>query len=556
MRVVVSKILIVLISFHLVGAPIAEAKSKGAQANILMIASAIAAPAVLVQCKKKISSWIFLGTAGYFLALELFGSRSHKNDSDKILEQYKGKSASAKQIEALEAAAESAERAAQSGDKRSKRFKMVALGYGAAAAAALVEAFLAMPGTAPKKTPPCIKPDRETGSCTKGSCGGANVGEPPLASSSGATLAGGFGDGLRENKEKTEVSPENALSWRGIKSLFSKAWKWIKQTIDSGYTRAAVFGAMAAMAFFASSSTKNDADKLRGQAKHYRKLAAKMRRRLGLEPGLAEGTLQYIPPVSKKATAETDPDPAVAFGGPCIVGAPGQFPQEDDNCACKKTNTCKKAELPQANYPQFASASSELNEVGSLLKKDADKVYRGELAGAGNLSDAKLTQAAARVNKLKKRLWGLAENHLKKEGQKMNGALLEQAYGDRLKRVINSDFKNLSSPQKSQLAALSPAFVGGERKSQSEAVKKKVGTVPSQNKNVISGGGGSIRSGQKNLGGINFLADADKEEVPESEEALEEVGESDKDIQDKAVHKGEERSIWKILSIRYLKSFF
>ena len=541
-----NKILTFLIVFHLVGAPVAQAKN--ATANILMIGTAVAAPAVLMQCKTKPSAWIFLGTAGYFLASELFGSKKQKDDSGAILEEYKGKEASEKQIEALEAAADSAERAAQEGDKRSKRFKMVALGYAAAAAAALVEAYLAMPGSSPKP-PGCIRPDTETGACTKGSCGGVGGAAAGAATGIGATQAGKAGDGLRGGA----ANPSKPLSWGGVTSMFSKAWGWIKKTIDSGITRGAVFGAMGAMALLASSGTKKDADTMRKQAKHYRDLAAKMRRRLGLEKGLSEGTIQYIPPVGGQATAPRE-ESKEAFGGSCIVGAPGQFPQEDPTCACRKTNTCKKAALPQVDYPQFTGVASDLNEVGALIKKDADKVYSGDLAGAGNLSDATLSQAAAKVGNIKKRLWNLAEKKLNKQGgKKMNGALLEQAYGSRLRRAINSDFNRLSAAGKSQLAAISPAFVNGDPQPQQGGEKGKAASTA--NNNTLAGGGGINSAGNKGLGGMEFLAGDEKEEMVE-EVPQEETGDPNKDIPDKAVHKGEERSIWDILSIRYLKSFF
>ena len=546
MKGILAKILTCIISFHLVCAPVAEAKSKNTKVNILMIATAVAAPLVLIQCKKKISTWIFLGTAAYFLATELSGSKKQKDDSGKILDKYKGKGASEKQIEALESAAKGTERAAKEADDRSKRFKMVGMGFGAAAAAALVEAFLATKGTAPKKKPPCILPDKETGDCTKGSCGGGGVDIPSI----GGTFSS-------SDTEENEVDTNNALSWGGVKSFFSKAWNSIKKAIDNGYIRAAIFGALAGLAFMASSGTKKDAEKLGKRAKHYRDLAAKMRRRLGLEKGLSQGQLQYIPPVSKQASAPEKSKP-VATGnqeGSCVVGAPGQYPQEDPTCACKKNNSCKKAELPKVNYPQFTGVSSDLNEVGALLKGDADKVYSGDLSETGNISDAKLSKLAAKVDNVRKRLWGLAENEFKKRGKKMNGALLEEAYGARLKRAINSDFNKMSAADKGRLAAISPAFLNGTV-TPKESDVKKVMTSP-QTKNELVGGGSMARSGSKALGGIEFLgAEETVEEVIEEGPGKEESYTSDKDIKDKAVHKGSDRSIWKIISIRYLKSFF
>ena len=196
--------------------------------------------------------------------------------------------------------------------------------------------------------------------------------------------------------------------------------------------------------------------------------------------------------------------------------------------------------------------------MGTLIKGDADKVYNGDLSGAGELSDAKLSKMAAKMDNVKKRLWALAENHSKRQGKKINGALLEKAYGDQLKRAINSDFKKMSAADRSRLAAISPAFIEGGLPVKTADVKEKGGASSSPSiSNALSGGAGMASSGQLPIdtSGVDFLGSEEEEtELPEVEGAM--IEPSDKDVEDKAVHKGEQRSIWDILSIRYLKSFF
>ena len=81
-----------------------------------------------------------------------------------------------------------------------------------------------------------------------------------------------------------------------IKSKFPMVAKFLKKTINSGFTRAAVFGAFSAMALGASALAKKASDRMMNRAKIYRELALKMRRRFGIDDAvtLKAPTVQYI----------------------------------------------------------------------------------------------------------------------------------------------------------------------------------------------------------------------------------------------------------------------
>ena len=556
----VSKILILLICFHLIHAPVARAK---ASVHALMFASALAAPMVLKQCKKKISAWIFLGSAGFLLATELMNSKKHKEDSKAVEVDLKSQDASEKQIEALEAAAAAADKAADAADKRSKNFKIAAMGFAAAAAAALVEAFLSKPGTAPGKTPPCIRPNN--GICDTGACQASGGGSVPTELEVTKVENGwrnwfkNFGEwwlpSAHAMNMKSLVAPAMGIgAWFLIKKRFPKAQAFINKTLNNGFKRAAVFGAFAGLAFLASRSTKKDAEELRKRAKTYRDLAAKMRRRLGLKAGMNTGTLQYIPPVQKSSTSgkgDGDTD-LVKVDASCVVGKTGQFPQVDENCLCKKDNSCKKTTLPKANIPELPNAATSLNEASNLLKDYSDKTYSGDLSGAAQVSDASISRAAAKVNRLKKKLWDLSKKHAQKNGEKfVEGSLLEKAYTSRLKKAINSDFRGLSSKDKADLAAMAPTFMNDPTSKPISSSSKK-----SESSSVVQATTGG-KGGRQGVALSDFdLIEDNAEKVALDEQGGEGNVTVQADFADKSVNSNREQSIWKVISGRYYKLYF
>ena len=626
---IVNRILIFLICFNLMGVSAVRASigGKNAAANVLMFASALAAPNVLMQCKKKPSAWIFLGSAGYFLASELLSSKKHKEDSQAIKVDLESKDSSEKQIEALEAAAMAADRAGKAADTRAKNFMMAAMGFGAAAIAAVVEGYLAHPGSIPKP-PGCIRPDPETGACTMGACQPVKKTQPKgsqLGNQAPPSSVPGDNVNINLNLDLNSIFSDEEMNffemmdqedfdffgridgsltpnmgavaklegwlesvgqwwmpsahaflgggmmgkmiaptmgvgaWYLIKKKFPKAQGIINKALNNGYKRGAVFGGFAALAGFASGSTKSDAKKLKERAKVYRRLAAKMRRRLELKKGMNAGSLQYIPPVATKAGGTPGDSPVVAVGEEtsCVVGKPGQYPRIDSSCACKKNNSCKKAVLPKVNYPELPEAEVALNEVGILLKDHADKTYSGNLSGSAKVSDASISRSAAKINRLKKKLWNLASDRLKRGGKKVELSRMQNAYAVGLKKAINSDFQKLSAKDKKELASLSPSFMNGPSLAKGTQSPPPRDLKKTSSAKVRTGEGKGLLKGGKAvaLKGFDFLEASGEDGSSEPNQADEPENTAEKGFVDKGIDKNRERSIWKTLSNRYFKLF-
>ena len=121
-----------------------------------------------------------------------------------------------------------------------------------------------------------------------------------------------------------------------IKSKFPSVLNFLKKGINSGYGRAAIFGAFGAMALIASKLTKKGADTLRKRGDAYRELAYKMRSRFGIDAGnsvqLQATTTKYFTPNLKSAKTNT----MSSSTDPCIVGKIGQYPRIDEECRCRQ----------------------------------------------------------------------------------------------------------------------------------------------------------------------------------------------------------------------------
>ena len=611
------KFLTIFLCFQLVFVPVARAESGSFQANTLMFASVLAAPFVLKQCYMKPSAWMFIGTSAFFLVSELTNSTSHKEDMEKMKKRVENskKGGMEEQIEALEAAAEASDRSAKSAKTRSRNFTIAAVGYGAAAAAALAEALLAMPGTS--STPPgCILPDQGN-VCTEGACqqpdgvasgwGGGGIGNTnTIGDNNKVTVENNvyiFNNdpnvmGMDDFSPDTfkDLSPpkipsgsiQNIWNWLipavsaqvdatkaaastgtgGMREIFGNSWKWIKEkfnrvsrfiskALNNGFNRAIIFGAFAAIATWAALSTASDAGKYKDQAREYRDLAEKMRRRLALSKGLSTGKTVPVP-TAPKVSGTSSSLSGPQFGNtndPCVVGKSGQYPRLDPACACAKKDSCKETKFPKVSYPtEFAAAAATLNGAGNLVGDYANKIYRGDVSGAANLADSRLSRTAAKVKRLKGKLWKMAANQFKKQGKSFDGNRLEDQYANRLKNALSKDFKKLSASDGKRLASLSPAFVAGP--SLEKKGKKSVAKSSAVAAKMTGGAGAQRKRSRVALSGFQAIDSDDDEANAFEEVSAEPVEMDDKPFGNNIVHNNKSgRSIWKIITERYVRSF-
>lgn len=259
------------------------------------------------------------------------------------------------------------------------------------------------------------------------------------------------------------------------KTVYGKA-------VKSGFTRATMYLAYAALALKVSMDADKAAEQLLGRAQQYKDLANK----LGSQT-LDTSNLNKIDTtfeIDGKNTMNPDISDAAPVG--CFTGSKGQL-NSDSKCQCKDANNCKKSEIPRikmANVKLPSAITSTLKTVGDA----SNSLFSGDLEGGLANSNA-AGKNAARLRKLNVGLRDKINKGIAAGGGKpINFDKLGKAMNKKLVRSLTSDLKNLSSKGKGALGGMFPGVFGDD------AIKDPMKGIKVGDTNIKTGASGGLKS--------------------------------------------------------------
>lgn len=318
----------------------------------------------------------------------------------------------------------------------------------------------------------------------------------------------------------------------------------------SGIIRSVVFGANAAISTVVMGLNTDISIKLGKRADQYQELVDRLTEVLStnVNTNLNSNVIkQNIVPIQEASSMNV-----TQANGSCYTGA-GTTLVSDPECNCKKSNSCKQAQIPSIGFKGFQSPTLMSSSLDNL-KNMSNALYNGDTSSA-LASGSALSQNAANLRKYKKALEGQYNKIQKKNGKK------EFPFNKATKHFKNNAIANvkklLSTMSDSDKGTLMNALADnnfGSPELKPDKVKKGISSEEESNiakQNVIS------TSGSKKASDFNFSFVDDKKESDKSESEVAanstgfEYNENRNDISDR-----KEDSIFNIISTRYLKSAY
>ncbi|MBL6990365.1 MAG: hypothetical protein ISR65_11325 [Bacteriovoracaceae bacterium] len=233
------------------------------------------------------------------------------------------------------------------------------------------------------------------------------------------------------------------------KDMMPKVKKMFKQP----QTRAILFGAHSMLAYFVWKGFSDVAKMCDDIADEYEGLENALRTRFGGQTSQIKKTISDWLEIFAEFTVENANAAPKGNDTICFKGA-GANLKVNASCSCKKTNSCKKAEVPAARYSKLAQ-SNLLNSTVSLLKKMSDAFYEGNQK-LGDKYARRLSKKRKKIQKLNKTLAKQASQViLQKQRQNIDITGQQKIFFSNIQKKLKKDFKKLDKDTKRQLVASS-----------------------------------------------------------------------------------------------------
>lgn len=491
--------------------------------TIQMIATAYASIKALTSCPSQPSVLIFgMGGIAYVFG-EIKNWKNYKESSDVIAKEYRTLDPEKveKQIIVFDQAEKETREAENAARERAGNAETAATTFTIAAIIALIEFILSFP------------PMNYEDGCQSSS-------------------SGYFKNIFNNLIPKAHAEVQNA-EIMGITSVAAVALlatyqesigELMDQVLSEGWTRAIGFGAFAAHAFYVQSLNEDAADEYKKQADEYARLKQKLISQLGKTRFTKYNEIQLG--LNEAIQIQQNQDKPKN----CATGSTGQA-NLDPDCDCLKNNSCKSISLPNPDFRDFTlpgSITAGMQSFGTM----ANQSYSGNTSGA-NLSQDQLNSNNGAIRKFKRDFQDAVNKSLSKKGK---SPIDFKEQEDLYRKEIMKRARASLSPQ--SLASLKNSFgvspkVGSSNEAKSKDEDKVKFIKPPRNLsiNLPKRSKGKRKKTGDPLSDFLLIADGENQEALDTGAALSQFKTKEEDI-----NKNKKESIFKIISIRYLKTAY
>lgn len=591
--------------------------------SLSIFASGVMGPMYVMWCSNQPSAWIYAGTAAIYVGSEFVNWSKYKDASNRVMQAFLGQEVNS-QIESLTSAEKQTREAANAAKRKALFAKLASAGYTAAAAVALMEQ-LQFWGAGGMCSGPVreISPIGTGGfSIAQSELDIIKTSSHQIANAKNDlnalmifnqfknTIEGKmhsptlsqYHDSskfLTSTPEMSGIKAGLLLAFKGIEaSIFTNAqagfadnklekagiflglagaaavYMWGEKIAEnlglsnavtkSGYSRAAVFGAHAAVALVAGTQITEAQKKLDARADQYHQLAMQLKQ-MG-EGTVTTGTTTDLSNSTDKVNEESSMDNNLAFSdlqnSNCFVETSKNETLADSTCSCKKTNSCKQVKMPEVEFKGISMPSS-LSRSLSGIKQTGNSLYSGDYLEASTNANGVLNNAAA-VGKLQDALVKKINERLTKEGKKaVNFNRAKSTIAGSFNRATAKSLKNMKASDALAVRQMALGTNGEEKladatsKGSSEEQSKLAVTAA---KDQAQGAQGEATTGATDpFGNLNFeVADgANAAQVNKGETAANtEEGYEYGDKEGEQISDKPGVSLFSLISNRYLKTAF
>ncbi len=597
-----------------------KAASKFLFSNLALFFTGLMTPYLIKACPKSPSVWVFGGSALLYIANEIGLFTGFNKAINEEMVAYLGRGDEDRQIESLESASKQTREAKKAAKRRAMIAKIAAVGFGAAAVTAALEAkgsfgmtSCAMavgtpavlyneveeirplpfqqnnyfnPLTSPYYTAQ-LEPlelanelesdtsyyDVKVRSSVEAKIVNYLVGNTYASDDENSGPVGTKHDAkIIEDKDTGEKSIAvnkvaykvgalglGGASFLAIKSLAPSLGTTFKNIAANPWYRAVGFGAFAGVAYGAATESEGAAENLEKRAKEYDRLADSLRNQTTQDLEIKTGAQ-----TESTLGTTTDIGNGVNVTGStttCFTGGKGQL-NVDKNCSCSSNNSCKKPEVPNIQaLPEFGGQSLLADTMGDL-RAAGSQLYSGKLS-EGSAAANRVANAAARITRLRNNLNDkINKDRLSKGKKPIDFEKAEAGFRSKLEKDVERAFNNLSPTEQGTLANLAGGF--GSSNSDKDEKEKEKDSPKKDGKTAIAAtdvnpNAGSVGSDKNADGGTwDFNFDPEAEAAAE-QAALAEALAAEED--ENYVVKGDinddrNKDIFNIITRRYLKSAY
>ncbi|MBK26224.1 MAG: hypothetical protein CME70_19655 [Halobacteriovorax sp.] len=503
----------------------AEKKEEKAvtESTILLIASAYTGISFAEDCSQP-SALVFAAGALYYVYGEIKNWNNFKKASDEVVKRYQmlNKEQTEAQVEALSKAEEQTRKAENAARERAKNATPAATIFTAAAVIAIIEfvlSFYTYDDTCQieNKWPELFKPLLNL------------MGNEAFAQAD-ANKARAMGI----------VSPEAIIR---LTTAISAAYTSINAARSSGGVRAVFFGAYALIASQVAKMTEDAADEYKKQADKYKAELQRLLNSLSKigyikynKMNLALGELREID--AKRVTTQKF-NCANSRGTNSFV--------MDSSCQCRAAGTCKRVSMPDLKYSGFNAPKPVTDSITSFSTM-ADNGYRSNNAEA-DLAQASLNSNSNALRNLKNKLQDGASKSLVKNGQapidfKEQEKIMAKNIIALVKSNLNQKAFDLFATNAGNTPTTKTSRKKGSDKKSDKNIKKQIRSLSKPIKFKSKGS-------KKPIDDFFALVEAENQEKLDTATELAKYKDNDEEIE-----KDKRKSIFKIITNRYIKSAF
>ncbi len=507
----------------------AEKKEEKAvtESTILLIASAYSGIALVAECQL-FSTAIFAAGALYYVYAEIKNWDNFKKASDHIVGRYQmlNKEKTEAQVDVLSKAEEQTREAEQAARERAGNAKSAGTIFLIAAIMSIVEFVLHNIYGSPE----------DTCQSTAGYNHKKNKPTNPLMN---LIMPAAFAQADANQARLMGItSPES------VAKLSSALWGMteVMDTVKSNaIVRAVVFGGFSLIAFQVAKMTEEAADIYKKQADIYKKELNRLLNSLS-----KIGYIQYNEKrLGLAALREIDNKKLATLKANCAARSGFSFFMDND-CNCRSKSSCKRVNLPQNTYSNF-SPPGALTESLSTFTTMANQNYSDDTA-SGDLAQSNLNNNANALRKYKRTLEDATnQSRAKNEMTPINFKEQESLMAKKIKSIIKKGI----TPEAKALLSTGLGISLGSASGSKEESKKEAKTI----KKIFQSYKPKTKSrGKKpkdSLANFLLLGESQNQEKLDTATELAKYKDNDEEIT-----KDKRKSIFKIITNRYIKSAF
>jgi hypothetical protein len=529
--------LVFLMSLNLILSPVALAKegqSKGYADQILGIGNGILGATIIMDCpmaSMSTSMMAYMGASVVYIGSEILGGEGFtqkKKDQAKKLDEMKAtmKEGGDYQKAAIDAQLEDEKNTLEMIQKRRKWIMVVKAGYAVATGLAAWELWQE------------LRPD---GEMIKVGCEAGHTSNRTLLTKSVATayagLQGFSGGGMMGGA--VAAGAAGAGAFFAELEIVNKALSATVNMLNSAKGRLAAFGAATALAVMIDSNLAKEEEKSEKKIKELTKARSQFYLDTASSNQLAEGSSGASLDMASGKSYALKPLPTAANSKSCFSNANNQVTYSAEGCA-SPLNIKYSGFRAEMNLPTLMAGSSTLNDMSNA-------VASGDLEKA-NLSAAKLSSMAAKLDAVNKNLLTKVNDQLKKSGQKPVD----------INESLSNQMKSMGDAFNNQPSSAAPALAGAAQNSDSgkekDTINQSVGSVATATANV--GAPSAVVESSNDLLEEEGVSQGLTEQELIATQSKIQQSLNDLEIEDKNdISKASDVSIFKQVSNRYLLNY-